>query len=170
MKTTGITRRIDELGRVVIPKEIRSNLHLKSGELLEIFVSDSESIILKKHAIISKKHEILNDIIKTLSKVIGSEVYVTNLSEIVFSSDAGVIGNKLNTELEKILGNSKTLQDLKVMKLTNNITLSGNFKVCPIIPNGDFAGILVISNVIEENDKNLIKFIQSYIENYLEIN
>ena len=41
MKTTGITRRIDELGRIVIPKEIRKNMHLKPGELLEIFLNDS---------------------------------------------------------------------------------------------------------------------------------
>lgn len=47
MKTTGITRRIDELGRIVIPKEIRKNMHLKTGELLEIFLSDSETITLK---------------------------------------------------------------------------------------------------------------------------
>ena len=40
MKTTGITRRIDELGRIVIPKEIRKNMHLKPGELLEIFLND----------------------------------------------------------------------------------------------------------------------------------
>ena len=55
MKTTGITRRIDELGRIVIPKEIRKNMHLKPGELLEIFLNDSETITLKKHSIISKK-------------------------------------------------------------------------------------------------------------------
>ena len=48
MKTTGITRRIDELGRIVIPKEIRKNMHLKPGELLEIFLNDSETITLKK--------------------------------------------------------------------------------------------------------------------------
>ena len=40
MKTTGITRRIDELGRIVIPKEIRKNMHLKAGELIEIILND----------------------------------------------------------------------------------------------------------------------------------
>ena len=59
MKTTGITRRIDELGRIVIPKEIRKNMHLKPGELLEIFLNDSETITLKKHSIISKKEEFI---------------------------------------------------------------------------------------------------------------
>ncbi len=55
MKTTGITRRIDELGRIVIPKELRKNMHIKTGELLEIFLSDTETISLRKHITIDKK-------------------------------------------------------------------------------------------------------------------
>ena len=170
MKTTGITRRIDELGRIVIPKEIRSNLHLKSGELLEIYLQDSESIMLKKHSIINKKYEILGEIIKSLSKTISSDVYVTNLNEIVFSSNKSTIGDKLNPELDEILGNVKALQILKNIKLTDKITLEGNFKIYPIIPNGDFSGILIVSNIIDEKDLRLVNFIKSFVEEYLEIN
>ena len=47
MKATGIVRRIDDLGRVVIPKEIRRNLHIREGEPLEIFVDKEGEIILK---------------------------------------------------------------------------------------------------------------------------
>ena len=49
MKATGVTRKIDELGRVVIPKEIRRNLGIRDGESLEIFINE-DSIILKKHS------------------------------------------------------------------------------------------------------------------------
>ena len=49
LKSTGITRKIDELGRVVIPKEIRRNLSIRDGESLEIFTNE-EAIILKKHS------------------------------------------------------------------------------------------------------------------------
>ena len=49
MKTTGIIRRIDELGRIVIPKEIRKNLRIKNGESLEIYL-ENDSIILKKYS------------------------------------------------------------------------------------------------------------------------
>ena len=45
MKTTGVIRRIDELGRVVIPKEIRKNLRIKNGETLEIFVEDNDIVL-----------------------------------------------------------------------------------------------------------------------------
>ena len=47
MKTTGVIRRIDELGRIVIPKEIRKSLRIKNGESLEVYL-DGDSIILKK--------------------------------------------------------------------------------------------------------------------------
>ena len=49
MKTTGIIRRIDDLGRIVIPKELRKTLRIKTGESLEIFV-EGDDIILKKYS------------------------------------------------------------------------------------------------------------------------
>lgn len=49
MKATGIVRRIDDLGRVVIPKEIRRNLHLKEGDPLELFVEDG-AVVFRKYS------------------------------------------------------------------------------------------------------------------------
>ena len=56
MKTTGIIRRIDDLGRIVIPKELRKSLRIKNGDSLEIFV-DQEDIILKKYSPIESIEE-----------------------------------------------------------------------------------------------------------------
>ena len=49
MKATGIVRRIDDLGRVVIPKELRRSLKLKDGDPLEIFIEDDNMICFKKY-------------------------------------------------------------------------------------------------------------------------
>ena len=49
MKATGIVRRIDDLGRVVIPKEIRRNLHLKEGDPLELFI-DKDNVVFRKYS------------------------------------------------------------------------------------------------------------------------
>ena len=49
MKATGVVRRIDELGRIVIPKEIRKTLRIREGESLEIFLDNQENIVLKKY-------------------------------------------------------------------------------------------------------------------------
>lgn len=54
MKATGIIRRIDDLGRIVIPKEIRKNLRIKNGENLEIFVGENDQIILRKFSQLDK--------------------------------------------------------------------------------------------------------------------
>ena len=56
MKTTGIIRRIDDLGRIVIPKELRRNLRIKNGDTLEVFV-DADSVILKKYSPIGELSE-----------------------------------------------------------------------------------------------------------------
>ena len=60
MRNTGITRRIDELGRIVIPKELRKSMHLKSGELLEIFLSDKDTLSLRKYSQLSNSEEFIN--------------------------------------------------------------------------------------------------------------
>ena len=78
MKTTGVIRRIDELGRIVIPKEIRKNLRIKNGDSLEIFL-ESDNIILKKYSQLETIEnvsvdyvEAFNSIIKHNNKTIGS--------------------------------------------------------------------------------------------------
>ena len=62
MKATGVVRRIDELGRVVVPKEIRRNLGIKAFEQLEIFIED-ESIILKKYSNFTRLNKMANILI-----------------------------------------------------------------------------------------------------------
>ena len=57
MKATGVVRRIDDLGRVVIPKEIRKTLRIKEGEPLEIFTDREGQIILKKYSPIGELSE-----------------------------------------------------------------------------------------------------------------
>ena len=61
MKATGIIRRIDDLGRVVIPKEIRKNLRIKEGDNLEIFV-ENEEIIFKKFSMMNKINDLANEL------------------------------------------------------------------------------------------------------------
>ena len=65
MKSTGVVRRIDDLGRIVIPKEIRRTLRIKEGDNLEVFV-DNEDIVLKKYSMMNK----INDLAKAIKKQI----------------------------------------------------------------------------------------------------
>ena len=84
MKISGITRRIDELGRIVIPKEIRNKMHIKKGELLEIYMEDINVISLRKHNTINEKQDFINKIVKVLASKIKTNIFINNLDEIVF--------------------------------------------------------------------------------------
>ena len=66
MKATGVVRRIDDLGRVVIPKEIRKTLRIKEGEPLEIFTDREGQIILKKYSPIGELSEFASGYAETL--------------------------------------------------------------------------------------------------------
>ena len=81
MKTTGVVRRIDDLGRIVIPKEIRRTLRIRDGESLEIFV-DREMIALKKYSSMDD----MTEIAKTLADTISSTIKKIYLLQIVISS------------------------------------------------------------------------------------
>ena len=156
MKTIGITRRIDELGRVVIPKEIRKNMHIKSGDLLEIYLNNEQTITLKKHSFFSKNEGFLWAFIDTLSRKINSNIFIVSQDEIVFS-------------------NLKNLLHLKVNATSNNIVmdnyeLSSDSKIYELIPNGDLVGYLIIEPRDKNIDKhfNLISFSLLFLETYLE--
>ena len=82
MQYTGITRRIDELGRVVIPKEIRRTMRLREGEEMEIFV-DENSLILKKYSCVKGIQKFSEEIAESLFSSTGDTSLVTDLDKIV---------------------------------------------------------------------------------------
>ena len=82
MKTTGIIRRIDDLGRVVIPKELRKTLRIKNGDSLEIFV-DNEDIILKKYSPMESIEEAASKYVESFSQVIKHSVIVTDKNKVI---------------------------------------------------------------------------------------
>ena len=71
MKATGIVRRIDDLGRIVIPKEIRRVLHIKESDPIEIFAGREGEIVLKKYSPIGELEIFANDLVESLYSVTG---------------------------------------------------------------------------------------------------
>ena len=90
MKSTGIIRRIDNLGRIVIPKEIRKNLRIKNGENLEIFINQ-EDIILKKYYQIDKLKYLSDELTKSIYKILKKDVMITNNEAILSINDKEVV-------------------------------------------------------------------------------
>lgn len=89
MKATGIVRRIDDLGRVVIPKEIRRTLRIREGDPLEIFTAREGEIILKKYSPISELSSFAKEYAESLAVTCGATVCVTDHDQIIAVSGAG---------------------------------------------------------------------------------
>ncbi len=88
MKATGIVRRIDDLGRVVIPKEIRRTQFIRVGDPLEIFVSGAGEVIFKKYSPIGELSDIAARYAEVLSKTAGATVAVTDRDHVVAAAGA----------------------------------------------------------------------------------
>ena len=83
MKATGIVRRIDDLGRVVIPKEIRRTMRIRQGDPLEIFTDNDGEVIFKKYSPIGELSEFAGQYAEVLFKVGGHPVVITDRDHVV---------------------------------------------------------------------------------------
>ena len=83
MKTSGITRRVDDLGRIVIPKEIRNSLFITEGTPMEIVVTEDMDILLKKSKIIENIVELADKMCMVLYEMLGYPVMITDDEKVV---------------------------------------------------------------------------------------
>ena len=154
MKATGIVRRIDDLGRVVIPKEIRRTLRIREGDPLEIFTDRDGGIILKKYSPISELTNFSEEYAESLQQVIGNIILIADRDEFVSASGClkrDYLERKISSELESIMDSRKTVKltgDSEVISLHKD---DDKYKesyssqvISPIIAGGDAVGVLII--------------------------
>ncbi len=154
MKATGVVRRIDDLGRVVIPKEIRKTLRIKEGDPLEIFTDREGQVILKKYSPIGELSEFATGYAETLAKTTGHIACITDKDTIIAVSGGSkkeFLEQDVSQELEKLMEDkevytSKENSDM-AMPITKNDTNEKKNKsqiVYPIISNGDTIGTVIL--------------------------
>ncbi len=104
MKSTGVVRRIDALGRVVLPKEIRKTLKLYTGDLLQIFI-DKQQIIFEKYSPLSTFDKTTGSVIKNLHQVTQLPVLITDNEKVVqaLGEAKNLKGEKLSEEMIKTI-------------------------------------------------------------------
>ena len=148
MKSTGVVRRVDDLGRIVIPKEIRRTLRIRDGESLEIFV-DREMIALKKFSKMNDIEEISKQIVDIMYNAIGKNVFITDRDR--FVAGAGDLRKKfLNKNISKYLETIMNDRKNIIENSNHNIELvdleeeSLSYVISPIIMNGDAVGLVLI--------------------------
>ena len=110
MKATGIVRRIDDLGRIVVPKEIRRTLRIREGDPLEIFTDREGEIILKKYSPIGELSQFAGEYAESLAQTTGHLVLITDCDHVVTASGNGkkeYEGKPISKQLEDAISERK---------------------------------------------------------------
>ena len=152
MKATGIVRRIDDLGRVVIPKEIRRTLRIREGDPLEIFTDREGEIILKKYSPIGELGSFAKEYAESLAQTAGHITCIVDKDQIIAVSGGAkreLMEKHISPALEKAINNRTPLiasrdESHFVPVLEDDIEgMYSNELIAPIISEGDVLGAVV---------------------------
>ncbi len=162
MKATGVVRRIDDLGRIVIPKEIRKTLRIREGDPLEIFTDKEGEIILKKYSPIGELSEFASQYAETLAKTTGHIACISDKDTIIAVAGAPkkeYLEKSVSSEIERLMEDKITwsaknqeekhlpvlLTDSDEKKYTSQV-------IWPIVAEGDTIGTVMLLST-EPNKK-----------------
>jgi len=148
MKATGIVRRIDDLGRVVIPKEIRRTLRIREGDPLEIFTDREGGVILKKYSPIGELSDFAKEYAESLQQSIGHIVCITDKDTII-----AVAGGPKKEFLEKRISEDveKIMEERKTIARRSKAEGKG-FAICFDDEDGSKYSSQVVSPIVAEGD------------------
>ena len=151
MKATGIVRRIDDLGRVVIPKEIRRTHRIKEGDPLEIFTDREGEVIFKKYSPIGELADFAGSYADALSKTIGHPVCITDKDRVISISGVPkreLLDKKIASEIESLMEEKTTFvkkgkenKEIYICEDNNKYQVGA---LAPIISEGDSIGSVII--------------------------
>lgn len=148
MKATGMVRRIDDLGRIVIPKEIRRTMRIREGDPLEIFTGSDGELIFKKYSPLGETARFSAKYVESLSKAAGIPSAVCDRDTVIAASGAGtkeLIEKPVSRQVSLLLEKRQSYVSDGVSSIT--LTESGSEKIAclsPIISSGDVIGAVVM--------------------------
>jgi len=179
MKATGIVRRIDDLGRVVIPKEIRRTLHIKESDPLEIFTDRDGAVIFKKYSPMGELSEFAGQLCHALNKTTGHLVAICDRDAIVTAAGNGhraIAEKPISSQLEAAL-NARTLYHAPIdAPGLSPMRTESEYQVeiaAPILSEGDIlGGVLFLGQgpqrVTGETDRKLAQTVALFLGKHME--
>ncbi len=181
MKATGIVRRIDELGRVVIPKEIRRTLRIKEGDPLEIF-TDRDELMLKKYSPIATIERFSEATARSLNDLSGKIAVICDTDGILYAYGEGKkewMGKSLSPAMDKILKDRRSYtaslsEGGDVLPLTSQNEEGVTAQVIvPIVSSGDCLGAVALLSKdegarLDQNVINLARLTADILANQFE--
>jgi AbrB family transcriptional regulator (stage V sporulation protein T) len=152
MKATGIVRRIDDLGRVVIPKEIRRTLRIREGDPLEIFVDRDGEVILKKYSPIGELGDFAKEYAESLHESTNHIVMISDRDTVIAVSGASkkeYLEKSIGSLVEQAMENRRSTLETSAgsYELCKDLPDAfGSFVVAPIVASGDPIGAVILVN------------------------
>ena len=150
MKATGIVRRIDDLGRVVIPKEIRRTLRIREGDPLEIFTDRDGEVILKKYSPISELGQFAKEYAETLYETLGTPALISDRDEMIAVSGLSkkdYLNRQLSPDIDEVMTGRKIVTE-KLEKaiewVPGQVEQVKSYCIAPIIAAGDTIGAVYL--------------------------
>ena len=176
----GITRKIDELGRIVVPKEIRKKLNIKVGEPLELSIIDKETFVVKKYSSMSHISYYAQELALSIYDNTGKICFITDIDKVIA---VGSLNNKefLNKELSKKVYNIINNRNIYESKNNGTINIFEDEKniyesqvIIPIIAFSDIVGSIILlsdknNNHINNLDIAIIKTITQFLSMKIEL-
>lgn len=168
MKATGIVRRIDDLGRIVIPKEIRRTLRIREADPLEIYTDREGEIVLKKYSPIGEMTTFAKQYAESLAQVSGKVALIGDLDQYIAVSGGMrfLLGKPLSRDMEDALTRRDVILSARGEKQfieisTENTEELEQFVSAPILSEGDVIGVVILAtnntkDKIGEVEKKLV--------------
>lgn len=150
MKATGIVRRIDDLGRVVIPKEIRRTLRIREGDPLEIFVDRDGEVILKKYSPIGELGDFSREYAESLYESLQQTTLICDRDAVIAVAGASkkeYMDKPIGQVVENVMENRRSqveVNPLEVELIKDSPEQVQSYVAAPIIAGGDPIGAVIL--------------------------
>lgn len=171
MQDTGIVRRIDELGRVVIPKELRRTLRMREGDPLEIYTQNNQ-LIFKKYSPLASLMENASAVADGIKETTDCACIVTDTDKILHVTDSKhkhLINQHLSSDIDRILKERRCVAISgggyeRVCLINGGERLMEGLIVAPIVSNGDcYGAVILVGNPAFSNAKKLVELGASFL-------
>ena len=178
MKATGIVRRIDDLGRVVIPKEIRRTMRIREGDPLEIYTSRDGEVIFKKYSLMNGVEDFAAQLCDTMNRSTGKVCAITDRDTVIAvagGSRRELLGKRVTAELEQLMDSRRIYRyeggtPLPVTDGLDGLTVH---VAAPILAEGDLLGLVLFVDTqtaapAQEAEYKLAQTISAFLGRHME--
>ncbi|HEY8395283.1 MAG TPA: stage V sporulation T C-terminal domain-containing protein [Bacilli bacterium] len=175
MKATGVVRRIDDLGRIVIPKEIRRNLRIREGDSLEIYTDGTDKIILRKYSHIESIENFITHYVEAVYASNKKEILITDTERIIAAAGnfrKDVVGKKIDLRLDDRIQKKTTqiIEKNEGLEVAENLVINSAAVLKPITVYGDIIGSVIVigGDGIGDTEKGIAEMTSTFLGKYLE--